>query len=240
MVSLDCEHPMALATGDLYDTSLARPSDRRRARGGLPATVLTFNITGATDGSLLPQGYGDNVASLTNGTFSYGAGGGFTPDVTVDYLGSGGQTDLNFWANGFNDLTNVVEYEPDGESGYSITFTAAAGKTVSIDSFDLGNYGEAVTLPRLWIVDGAGTVLFDRPALSIANSNAPHLSFTPGVTATTLRISLDLTGLGGNSDNMGLDNIQFRQTTTAVPEPATLATLGLGLAAILRRRRRSA
>ncbi len=158
----------------------------------------------------------------------------------MESRGSGAQTDLNFWSGGFNDLTNFVEYEPDGEAGYTITFTAAPGSTVSVAGFDFGNYGGAVTLPRLAVVDNTGTVLFDRPNLSVPDRSAGHLLFAPNATATSLTISLDLTGLGGNSDNMGLDNIRFHQTATPVPEPATLATLGLGVAAIARRRRRSA
>lgn len=40
---------------------------------------------------------------------------------------------------------------------------------------------------------------------------------------------------GANSDFIGIDSVQY----TAVPEPATIAVLGLGAAALLRRRRRN-
>lgn len=39
---------------------------------------------------------------------------------------------------------------------------------------------------------------------------------------------------GANSDFIGIDDVQY----TAVPEPATMAALGLGVAALLRRRRK--
>lgn len=39
---------------------------------------------------------------------------------------------------------------------------------------------------------------------------------------------------GANSDYIGIDSVQY----TAVPEPATMAALGLGAAALLRRRRK--
>src|SRR4051812_40019817 len=84
------------------------------------ATVLTFDVAQAGDGSIMPQAYGDRVTATTMGSFSYGAAGGFTPNVVVDYVGSGGQTDLNFWSTGYNDLLNVVEYEPESENGYKL------------------------------------------------------------------------------------------------------------------------
>ena len=46
---------------------------------------------------------------------------------------------------------------------------------------------------------------------------------------------MDQSTLGVNSDNIGLDNIRFAQQP--VPEPTSLAALGLGALAFLRRRR---
>src|SRR5687767_8032083 len=78
------------------------------------ATELTFQIAGAGNGALIPQTYGDRVIATTMGGFTYGAGGGFTPNVVVDYRGKSTQVDLNHWATNYNQLVNVVEYEPDG------------------------------------------------------------------------------------------------------------------------------
>ena len=49
------------------------------------ASILTFGITGLNIYDDLPTTYGDNINSLTVGSFSDGLGNGFTPDITVDY-----------------------------------------------------------------------------------------------------------------------------------------------------------
>lgn len=200
------------------------------------ATVLTFDIAGVGDGSLLPQSYGDNVTSFTSGTFSYGSGGGLTPDVTVDYLGSpGSQADLNFWTTGYSDLNNVVEYEPDGAPNFSIVFSAAVGQFVTLESFDLGNFGGEVTLAGLQIRNESNVVVFSQTDVVIPASSQPHLSFAPNVTGQSLTLFVDLAGLGGASDNIGLDNIRFSQSANPVPEPAAFAVLGLGFVSLVRR-----
>jgi hypothetical protein len=203
------------------------------------ATVLTFDLAGATDYTPIPQEYGDNVTATTMGGFSYGAGGGFTPDVNVGYFGSpGSQSFLNIWTTGYNDLTNVAEYEPDGEPTFGFTFDGTNGQAVRLESFDLGNYGGAVTVPGITITDGTGNVLWSQTQFALpASSNPGHLTFSPNVTATSLRMTVDVTGLGGNSDNVGFDNIRFSQQP--VPEPASLTSLGLGGLAFLRRRRKA-
>ncbi|MBS1708501.1 MAG: hypothetical protein JSS65_07230 [Armatimonadetes bacterium] len=202
------------------------------------ATVLTFDIDNLTNGSLMPQSYGDNVTATTMGGHHYGAAYGFTPDVTASYVGLGSQADVNFWETGYGDLVNVIEYEPDGDPGYKVGLTASTS-VVQLQSFDLGNWGSQVTLKNLSVVDGGGGVLFSQNNIVVPGSGTnTHLSFdftSAPLTASSLFIVLDLTGLGGNSDNMGLDNIAFGQAQ-AVPEPATCTMLALG-AVLLRRRR---
>src|SRR5688572_4909780 len=93
----------------------------------LQATELTFQMTPSGNGTLIPQAYGDRVIASTMGTFTYGTGGGFTPNVVVDYRGKSTQVDLNHWTTGYNQLVNVAEYEPDGANGYQIILTADPG-----------------------------------------------------------------------------------------------------------------
>ncbi len=200
------------------------------------ATVLTFDIDGATAGSTMPQNYGDNVTAADMGIFHYDISNGTTPDVTVDYVGLGSsQTDLNFWTTGYSDLTNVVEFEPDGAAGYNLVFTGSNGNGVRLESFDLGNWGGAVTLAALRVRNELGAVVWSQTNIAVPGSNAPHLSFAPNVAGQALTLEVDLTGLGGNSDNIGLDNIAFSQE--AVPEPLTLVGLCAAGAWFARRRK---
>lgn len=192
------------------------------------ATLLTFDITNLGDGGTMPQTYGDRVTSLTNGSFSYGAGGGFTPGVLVDYFSPDAPIDLNLWTTGYNDLTNVLENEPDGEASFTLRLTADPGSLVRLDGFDVGNYGGTITVPGIIITDGLGNTLFSRLNFVLPDSSQPFhqdYDFAGGLTAQQINIFVDTTGLGGNSDNVGLDNVQFAQV---VPEPSTWAALAAG------------
>lgn len=203
------------------------------------ATVLTFDIDGMSSGNVMPQGYGDNVDAADMGSFHYDVGNGLTEDITVAYEGistSGGIQDLNWWNTGYSDLTKVCEYEPDGDPGFRIVLTSTAGN-VLLDQFDVGNFAGTIIIPSVKIKDGFGNVLYQLDNWQLSGSTFPHQTFTfqGPLSAQQISIEFDLTGLGGASDNVGIDNIRFRQD--AVPEPATLALLaGIG-AAVLRRRK---
>jgi len=201
------------------------------------ATILTFDIAGATSGSTLSQDYGDNVTATTMGAFGYGDTHGFTPDVVTEYDGFGATEELNFWTTGYSDLTNVAEYEPDGAPGFAINLVASGGNLVELHGFDLGNFGSEITIPSLTITDEANNVLFSQTNFVLPVWSTPHLSFDFGtpLVGQTIRIAFDLTGLGGNSDNVGIDNIAFSQAP--VPEPMTLVGLAAGIGALARRRR---
>lgn len=200
------------------------------------ATILTFDIDQLGNGAGMPDAYGDNVTAATMGTFHYDVSNGTTPDVTVSYAGSpGNQPGCNWWATGYSDLTNVLEYEPDGAPVFSVTFTGSNGVNAVLNSFDLGNFGASVILPGLTVRDGSGIVLWQQSNIAVASSSSPHLSFNVGgLSASVLTLEVNVAGLGGNSDNIGLDNISFSQDS--VPEPITM--LGLAAFGLIAARRR--
>lgn len=199
------------------------------------ATTLTFDIDGLANGNAISQGYGDRVTAETEGTFGYLLDGGATPNIEVSYEGVGGGG-LSWWGPGYNDLAGVAYFEPEGGAGYSITLTADAGWLVDLRGFDLGNFGATVTV-GVSIETGLGGVLDADPALVLPGNADPHVSYNPAspVVAQSVVIRIDTTGLGGASDNVGIDNITFRQVP--IPAPGSIALSGVAGVVLLRRRR---
>ena len=198
--------------------------------------VLTFDQTGIFDGTPINSSYGDAVTSASDGVGSYGivAGAGdlFTPNVNVSYTAG----EPRLWTTGYSNLTNVFFDDLDFNDSFEITFSADPGFEVGIHEFDLGAFG-SLTIPGLEILDGDNNVLWSIGSTAIDGTTASSFS-TGGVFAESLTISADLTGLGGGSDNVGIDNIRFSQRASAVPEPASGACLLLvGVLCTLSRRR---
>jgi hypothetical protein len=87
-------------------------------------------------------------------------------------------------------------------------------------------------------VNGTGTSL--GTAVSFPRNYQLGFSYFMGVASTTNEIlSVRVTdGFSGTSDGVDIDNIRIAQLGAAIPEPATLGVLGLGLAGLLGLRRR--
>lgn len=208
--------------------------------GSAAATVLTFDVAGLMAGISLDQAYGDRVTSTSDAAGSYLIGAeGATPNVGVDYLGS----DPKVFTTHYNELVNVFYNETDGSDLVGFVLTADPGFDVTLSSLDIGNWGVSVTLPFVRVLDGGGTELFRQDDVALADWSGSSLALSfSGVTAALLRVEIGLTGLAGNSDNVGLDNIRFAQNppgVAPVPLPGGLALLIGGLAmlgAIIRRR----
>lgn len=194
----------------------------------LSATILTFDDNdGTTNAEGISQAYGDNVSTAANAEGTYGVGAeGFTPNVTLSY-GQGAELPL-LWTTGYNELTNVLYVEPDGITTFTLNFVADTGFVVDLFDFDLGNFGGAVTLQNVQVFGDDGTELYASGPVMVPGAGGSSISFAPNVSSSSLTLFLDLTGLGGNSDNMGLDNIRFGQAADLLPEPVP-APAGLGL-----------
>ncbi len=207
--------------------------------------VLTFDQ--AAPGPAIDQNYGDNVAATPQAGNSYGTvndGFGFTPDITVTY-GTPGEA-INIWGPDYGDLNGVAYNENDGDTTLTITFDAAGGFNVILFGFDLGGWRLAdYTLANVSVLNGGGTPLFSQNNV-LVNGAAGHtaLDFGAGLQASSLRIVLDLTGLGAVSDNIGIDNIHFAQVALTAPptppantpEPSSFLLAAVGLLALKLRR----
>lgn len=204
-------------------------------------TVLTFDYPGSGNGLPVDQVYGDNVTAADMGGRLYGGSAPFTPDITVLY--SGGNAGPAFWGPDYGDLTNVIYGEPT--QLLLVTFTPGNGALVGLNSFDLGGWLRTDYVINSVQVFADGNPVFQQFNVPV-EGNAGHSPFVfNNVTATTfLTIQIDATNLGGESDNIGIDNISFTQInpSAAAPEPGTLALLGAGMGlmgmAVIRRRRR--
>lgn len=79
-----------------------------------------------------------------------------------------------------------------------------------------------------------------RAALITGITGATHLQVAPNVSANDLVLEIDLTGLGGVSDDIGIDNVRFGQESVQASEAGTLALMGGALSVVgwaARRRR---
>jgi hypothetical protein len=187
------------------------------------AIVATFDI-GISNGNAVDQAYGDNVTSTINGSFSYGAAGGFTPNVTASYTPGAA-----FWDVDYGDLTNVL-YQTQTTGNFALTLTADTGYDVLLDSFDLAGWPDTdYTINSVTVSDGSNN-LFSQSNVAIeGDSGHSAFNFTSPLTASQLIISFDSSNLGSfSSDNIGIDNVQFSQQASSAAVPFEFSpTLGL-------------
>jgi len=229
--------------------------------------VDTANYAGSEnfpEGFQIDQTYGDRVASspTVSGTvtFSYGVGSeGYTPNVTVGYgpfsIFTGGPS---LWRYNYGDLNRSLYQgstaQPIGNNyNYlEITLVADPGYLVTLNGFDLGGWFEGnYTIDSVSVYDDyfngffpADNRVFHDPSALILGAGPAHSSyeFNTPISGRVVTILIDANNLGDTSENIGIDNIRFGQAIdpNPIPEPASLALLGLGtlgLAALRRRRR---
>lgn len=189
----------------------------------LNAAVLTFDIDGFPNGSIMSNDYGDRVACSQMGNFDYGLESGITPNITVAYAGDHTWSAFpTFWTTGYNDLYNVIENESDGDTGYQVIFQADPNVIVRLESFDVGNWGGQINVPEIRVTNGDGIILFQRTNVTLPTSSVKqhvHFDMPAEVYGTKLILRVDTTNLGGASDNISLDTICFSQDPPA-PRPS--------------------
>ena len=214
------------------------------ALGAAPAraTSLIFEPDSGSFANfgVLPQGYGDRVVAASQDGFAYSLSGGVTPNVVTDY-GNGALPTIYTWDTDYGDLRHVIfAQEPQV---FQFRLVADAGYQVTLNSFDMASWPNVdYTIDRVSVVDGDGNILYNQNnVLSQGDFVGPrHTSFLfSGLTASVLEIQFDSRNMG-DSDDVGIDNINFSQSSSSVPEPATLTTLGIGLLTLARSIRRRA
>jgi hypothetical protein len=141
-------------------------------------------------------------------------GTGFTPNITTNYSEGGifGGNGMALW-NGSSDGT-VLGLTTDISTGY-FSLIAANGYNVTLNSFDVGTFGNQST--TFDILDKNGNVLD-----TIAFQSNSTVSEPVNLTASQLTIEW-------LNWNTGINNVSFNQqavTPANVPEPGVLGFLG--------------
>jgi hypothetical protein len=204
--------------------------------GVVNASVLTFDGLSGYNYQNINQNYGDNINAITDSYGKYQIGNGFTPNISVQYSTINNNTvynTLDAWDNNYGDLKNVAYPTSNGSQG-NIKFIADPGFKVTINSFDMAGYPHAsLTATLLDIIDETGTIVWSSNNLDI--NGQTHSSFSPEITGNSLTIRW------GTNWNIGIDNINFDQSATAVPLPGAIWMLGpslICLTSIVKRRKK--
>lgn len=232
------------------------------------ATVLTFDAS-ATDGqtfSALYQTYGDRFGDpffdALHPQYSYGMGGGLTPNVEVEY-----RPGLTFNASEapgrrYGDLHRVLSRQFGGNDQIRIDLLPATNAafqaediSVLLYSFDLASVlSENLPAQFVLVTDSMGNVLFrDSPVVGNpgpiipavdGGGNPTHRTYDfttllGGPIASTpgrgLQIIVGVGQIATKVDRYGIDNIKFGQLP--IPTPGATALLAIGGVLAARRRR---
>lgn len=164
-----------------------------------------------------------------------------TPGAT---LAGGSVTSSMFGLSSLVDSVDEDDGSVNGTNGFNGTFGDSLFHTGTIIiAFNEGVLGTLPTHAGLVWTDGAGTVTFeafDSLGVSLGTSTGSHADpSTTGATAEDRFYGVIHTGgisrieIRNSGGALETDHVQYG----AVPEPGTLAALGLGAAAFLRRRR---
>jgi len=122
-----------------------------------------------------------------------------------------------------------------GANFLDATYNTTFNFSTAIDSFGAYFTGVQRGDATLTYLDGSTTVL-TMPAADLSNGGTTFFGFSDS--GASIASIAYFTGTGG--DYVGVDDIRYGNAGNAVPEPATLAILGLGLAGLSISRRRKA
>jgi len=151
-----------------------------------------------------------------------------TPDLGYNTTPFGRKY-LRFWQSG-NNLVEQVDFEFDmAISAFGAYFTGAQE-----------NFPGIFTVAWVDQNGNNGSFVLDKPAPN-PNDGTAATEFAgfvdPNLAVTKVSIIMTRADLNGGRDLIGIDDVRY--TACAVPEPGTMAALGLGVAALVRRRRKA-
>jgi len=177
------------------------------------AVVLTFdgNIcvggTPCNNGSSIDQSYGDIAGQV---------------DVVWKADAANPGSSNFFWDAAYSDLLNVAYGSPGATA--EVFINPVAGFEIQLNGFDLGAWPNDDRASQWTLLDGNGNLIQSSGPIVVDGQN--HTSVDPGlVSASGFRIQW-----GPDAFNVGIDNIDFEvRQISGVPEPSSVALLGLGI-----------
>jgi hypothetical protein len=199
--------------------------------GTANATVLTFDGTGTNVN--IASTFGDNIAAAETGI---SVSNGTTPSIDLTWAATGGSWQF------YNDAEwSAAQLDSfDFGDDFDLLLTPDAGFGVIVDSFVFDDYASFAAGNAFdWTLfenSDAGAVIASG---SEVTANGENLTVNTGMAtafAGSVLLRIENTTVGGANNDQAIDSISFTQQ--AIPEPSSVALLGLGGLGVLLRRRR--
>ena len=209
-------------------------------------TIAGWNFDDSSPNATNPNNLGSAPGfSASTGTGVYSTSAKSTPGFGV---GSFGGTDFNAVTPGATTNRDLAIQggsatgQTDNNGTYVQFQTSAAGTTGLVFSYALRGTGTGFNLQTLTYSTNGGTSfsalgsVTTVPSTYVATAIQSFTLPTATNNAASLIVRIALSGATGQGGNNRFDNVRF-DGTQAVPEPASMAALGLGALALIRRRR---
>lgn len=209
------------------------------------ATMIGFGQLGGNN-TTVPATLGSNAVADANG---YVVSNGATPDVALTWDANWDIHTSNF----FQPLENLTvgggDWDNEGNTQrigqldagtHTIAFAVNAGAQLVLNSFDFGHTAETAgtTTWDLKLTDSAAGVAWSQSVNFVNGATQTIAPNFVGALGEDYTLTFNRTSeTYGSNGRHGIDNLSFNQI--AVPEPTSIALIGLGILNLNVRRRRS-